>query len=319
MPVDTKFYDTLKVLPTASQVDIKKAYRNQAKVCHPDKGGDAEKMQKLNNAYEVLSDESKKQLYDKYGEKGLQDGASTGFDDIFSRIFTGGGFRFGQQRPQPQVPDNINHVYNVTLEQLCSNATVKLKYTVSLICKFSSVGNCNICNGTGNVMRVRQLGRGMIQQIRQVCSECKGLGKILSNCSKCTGGFVKEKKIVELHLTEKLPNKHKFRFYREGNQIINKAIGDFIVVLNYVKHPMFTVQNSNLLIHRTISLTEALTGYKEDITHPSSRIINIDTTGEIINPYDDYIVKKMGMTTSHNLHIKFKIVFPTKLDEFNLN
>jgi DnaJ-class molecular chaperone len=314
MPVDTKFYDMLKVSPTASQLDIKKSYKNLARIHHPDKGGSEEKMKEINNAFEILSDETKKQLYDKFGEKGVKNGGQQqGFSDIFTQMFSN-SFR-PQHQPQP-VQNNIEHIYNVTLEQLCRNVNVKLKYIASLLCAFCSFTVCNGCNGCGSLIKMKHIGPGMIQQIKQLCDKCKGIGKISTNCSKCTNGFVKENKIIQLSLSEKLQDKHQFRYKYAGNQIVNGELGDFIVTLNYVEHNIFTIQKSNLIIYRTISLLDAITGYKEDITHPSSRIINIDTTGDIINPYDDYTLKKMGMTSSHDLFIKFKIIFPTKLDDF---
>jgi DnaJ family protein A protein 2 len=310
MPVDTKFYDILKVSSIASQLDIKKAYKNLARIHHPDKGGSEKKMKEINNAFEILSNETKKQLYDKYGEKGIEKGGQQeGFVDIFARMF---GQR--QSRPQ-QVPQNMEYIYNVTLEQLCKNANIKLKYNVSLLCSMCSFISCDRCNGEGYIIRINSIAPGMIRQIRQSCDKCKGVGKVGSNCDKCVNGFVKEQKVVECSLSENLDDKYRFIFKNAGNQIISGGLGDFIVILNFVKHDIFTVKKSNLTIYRTISLSDALMGYKEDIIHPSSRIININTTGDIINPYDLYIVKKMGMSDSYDLFIKFKIIFPDKLDD----
>ncbi|CAB1323117.1 unnamed protein product [Coregonus sp. 'balchen'] len=101
--VDTKLYDILGVSPSASENDLKKAYRKLAKEFHPDKNPDAgDKFKEISFAYEVLTNPEKKELYDRYGEQGLREGGGggAGMDDIFSHIFGGGlfGFMGGQGR-----------------------------------------------------------------------------------------------------------------------------------------------------------------------------------------------------------------------------
>jgi DnaJ family protein A protein 2 len=91
---NTKFYELLGVDKNASMDDIKKAFRKLALKNHPDRGGDKEKFQELQNAYEVLSDKEKRDIYDKYGEDGLKEGGGGGgMDDIISQMFGGGGRR----------------------------------------------------------------------------------------------------------------------------------------------------------------------------------------------------------------------------------
>jgi DnaJ homolog subfamily A member 2 len=100
-----KFYDLLGVDQKASQDEIKKAFRKKALKEHPDKGGDPEKFKDLNVAYEVLSDPEKRDMYDKYGEEGLREGAGGGdMSDIFKMFGMGGGGRQKQSGPKKGKP-----------------------------------------------------------------------------------------------------------------------------------------------------------------------------------------------------------------------
>ncbi|KUF80850.1 Chaperone protein dnaJ 2 [Phytophthora nicotianae] len=124
-PVDNnKFYEALGVSKTATAAEIKKAYRKLALKNHPDKGGDPELFKTITVAYEVLSDPEKRELYDQYGEEGLQNGGG-GADasDLFSQFFRGQGGR----RPRgPQKGEDLTHPLKVSLEDLYNGKTVKL-------------------------------------------------------------------------------------------------------------------------------------------------------------------------------------------------
>ena len=310
--IETEFYDILGINPSASQTEIKKAFNKKALVCHPDKGGDEQEYKKLQEAYETISDPNKRSLYDKYGKNKGQNNSPFG-SDIFSNFFNM-GMNFGRNnKPREQIPDNIIHTQNVTLEQLCSHSIIKLKFTVERLCSCNSIKQCTKCNGTGSITQTRQIGLGMIQQSTHNCSSCLGSGKFFTGCSSCNKGFIQKEQIIEVNLHPSIQDNHTFTYKNSGNQISNKKIGDFCVTIKHIKHPIFTQNKFNLILHKTISLSDALKGYKEDIVHPSSQIINLDTTGNIINPYDDYILKNMGMTSSHNLHIKFHIIFPLNM------
>ncbi|RHY63694.1 hypothetical protein DYB35_006476 [Aphanomyces astaci] len=128
---NSAYYETLGVPKTASAADIKKAYRKLALKNHPDKGGDPELFKDITVAYEVLSDPEKRELYDKYGEEGLQQGGGGGHPgaDIFSQMFGGGG---GRPRG-PQRGEDLTHPLKVSLEDLYNGKTVKLAKKISLV------------------------------------------------------------------------------------------------------------------------------------------------------------------------------------------
>jgi len=114
---NTKFYTLLGVEKTASMDEIKKAFRKLALKNHPDRGGDKEKFQELQAAYEVLTDKEKRDIYDKYGEEGLKEGGggAHGMDDILGQMFGMGG-RSQQSGPKKMKP--MQHPLKVTLEEI---------------------------------------------------------------------------------------------------------------------------------------------------------------------------------------------------------
>lgn len=123
-PVDnTRYYKLLEVEKTATFDEIKKSYRKLALKHHPDRGGDKELFQEISNAYEILSDKDKRDLYDKVGEEGLKEGAGGrgggGMDDILSQMFGMGGR--GQGGPSgPKKGKPVMHPLKVTLEEIYS-------------------------------------------------------------------------------------------------------------------------------------------------------------------------------------------------------
>ncbi|RHY55157.1 hypothetical protein DYB38_008788, partial [Aphanomyces astaci] len=133
-PVDnTKFYETLGVPKNATAADIKKAYRKLALKNHPDKGGDPELFKDITVAYEALSDPEKRELYDQYGEEGLQHGGGGGHHggDMFSQMFGGRG---GGRPRGPQRGEDLTHPLKVSLEDLYNGKTVKLAVNRDVLC-----------------------------------------------------------------------------------------------------------------------------------------------------------------------------------------
>jgi DnaJ family protein A protein 2 len=320
MPIETEFYDILKINHNATQEEIKKAYKKLAVINHPDKGGKEEDFKKIIEAYENLSDPKKRSNYDNFGKNGITTTNRSQFEngkDMFSQFFSQMNMGRNQQTPSQQVPANITYVCNVTLEQLCSSNIINLKYLINRLCSCNSISECLNCKGTGTVTQIRQIGMGMIQQMSSHCILCKGTGRISNGCHKCEKGFVEETKKIQIQLNPSKRNNQQIIFPKDGSQISNGKIGDFIAIIKYINHPVFKLDNFNLLLDRTITLKQSLRGYQENILHPSGKIINIDTTGKIINPYDNYIVDNMGIGVSDKLLIKFKIVFPESLDLFD--
>merc|ERR1719414_1641239 len=121
----TKFYKLLEVDKSASEADIKKAYRKMAIKHHPDKGGDPEKFKEITRAYEVLSDSEKRSKYDRFGEEGLENDGGGDPSDIFESFFGGGRRGGGGARRRQKTKDVVQPV-KCTLEQLYNGQTKKM-------------------------------------------------------------------------------------------------------------------------------------------------------------------------------------------------
>ena len=220
MVCDTKFYDILGVSPTASEAELKKAYRKLALKYHPDKNPDAgDKFKEISQAYEVLSDSKKRAIYDEGGEQAIKEGMGRGGGgfsspmDMFNMFFGGGmAGGHGSQRSNKSRP--IVHKLGVTLEELFNGKTRKLAVTRDIQCVDcdgkggSNVLKCDVCRGSGMKVTMKQLGPGMIQQIQSPCGECGASGEKVDPAKRCKACSVKktikDKKILEASLDSNL-------------------------------------------------------------------------------------------------------------------
>lgn len=341
MSKETKLYEILDVSPSASPDEIKKAFRKKSLTHHPDKGGDPENYKKINGAYEILSDPEKRKIYNERGEDGLKNSGQMS-EDVLSKMFGnmfgggespfGGGFPFGGmpfggspfgrfntgffQNGNSKLEPSFT-TYKVTLEDLAKRRVVKLKITRDRVCpniNESEITPCFSCGGKGVKVRMNQLGPGMFQQIQSPCDTCKSKGKIYPTCDNCKEGRVQDSKVIELHLNPELENGYKYLFQNEGNNDFGKQAGDFIVVLQYEEHPVFRLDGMNLLYTHTLSLKEALCGYKLELTHPSGEIISIATSG-VTNPETVETIPHKGLSYQSNMIVKYRILFPASLTQ----
>eukprot|EP00744_Colponema_vietnamica_P000383 GILI01000678.1.p2 GENE.GILI01000678.1~~GILI01000678.1.p2 ORF type:complete len:432 (-),score=173.40 GILI01000678.1:570-1865(-) len=329
-PVDTnKYYEILGVEKTASTEEIKKAFRKAAVKHHPDKGGDVEKFKEMASAYEVLSDPEKRRIYDEFGEDGLKEGGGGGGDptDIFDLLMGGRRGRGGSGAPRQRKGEDVVHPITVTLEDIYNGKTTKLAVNKDVICSGcegkggDSVKECTSCNGQGVKIAIRQIGPGMITQQQVICKECSGEGKIISEkdrCQQCKGNkTVKERKVLEVFVDKGVPNNHKIVFAGEADQAPNTLPGDIIFVVKEKNHDVFTRKGADLVMEKSITLAEALTGFKFVLEHLDKRQLLIQSNpGEIIKPGDVKCVPDEGLPTHKNpflkgrLFIKFTIRFP---------
>lgn len=344
MVKETRFYDLLGVKPTANESELKKAYRRLALKYHPDKnpGPEAgEKFKEISMAYEVLSNEDKRRIYDQAGEQGIKEGGSGGHGsspmDIFDMFFGGGGFGgmggMGGRSRGPRRTKNLMHQLSVSLEEMYNGATRKLALQKNVICgdcdgaggKEGAVQRCPNCRGTGMQVRVQQLGPGMMQQIQSVCGECHGSGERIDpklRCKKCNGKKVtRERKILEVSVDKGMEDGQKITFSSEGDQEPGMEPGDIIIVLDEKEHPTFKRNGVDLIMKFNINITEALCGFKKAIKTLDDRNLIIQTIpGECIKTGDLKCVYGEGMPTYRNpfekgkLIIQFNVEFPESLD-----
>ncbi|KZT66872.1 hypothetical protein DAEQUDRAFT_729832 [Daedalea quercina L-15889] len=335
MVKETKYYDLLEASPTASEADLKKAYRKKALRLHPDKGGDPELFKEVTHAYEVLSDPQRRSIYDARGEAGLSEsGGMGGMDpqDLFSQLFGGGGFfGSGGRTPGPRKTKDLVHRVHVTLEDLYKGKTSKLSLTRNVICakcsgkggKEGAVQTCTACHGQGVRVTLRQMGP-MIQQIQQPCDTCSGTGEMISakdRCKTCNGKkVVSEKKMLEVHIDKGMKGGQTINFRGESDQAPGVAPGDVIIVVEEKPHDRFKRQGDDLVIDQEIDLLTALGGGQFAIKHLDDRALIVKINpGEVIKYNDLKVISGQGMPSYRHhepgdLFVHFTVRFPEQLD-----
>lgn len=300
---------------------------------HPDKGGDEERFKEITTAFEVLSDEEKRQLYDEYGEEGLREGAGGGGGnphDIFDAMFGGGGGMFGGGPRGPRKGDDVVHSLNVTLEDLYKGKMSKLaiiRNRVCVPCKGSgasspdAVRSCSTCDGSGVRIMLNQIGPGMVQQVQARCPSCQGAGETIADrykCTTCKGNKVsKERKVLEVYVGRGMQNGQKIVFTGEANENPGLVAGDVIVVLKQAQHKSFNRRGENLFVEREISLTDALCGFQFSIQQLDGRqLVVTSKPGSVIKPGELKTIPNEGMPIWKRsddrgyMFVKFTIAFP---------
>ncbi|KXS20433.1 DnaJ-domain-containing protein [Gonapodya prolifera JEL478] len=336
-PKETKLYDVLGISATASESDIKKAYRKLALQYHPDKNPDAgDKFKEISHAYEVLSDQQKRDVYDKYGEEGLSGeggpGGGISPEDLFSHFFGssmfGGGGGGRGKSSGPRRGKDMAHALKVSLEDLYKGKVSKLALQKQIICpkcegrggKEGASKTCGSCQGRGIKIIMRQIGP-MIQQLQQTCSDCGGEGEVIKEkdrCKNCTGKkVVQERKILEVNIDKGMQDGQRITFSGEADQSPGVVPGDIIIVVEEKPHPRFQRRGDDLYYQGKIDLVTALAGGQFTIPHLDDRVLVVNIIpGENIKPGDVKSINGEGMPVYRNpfqkgnLYVKFEIEFP---------
>jgi DnaJ-class molecular chaperone len=247
-------YSVLGIERDASPNEVKKAYRKLCLAHHPDKGGDTEKFQKINQAYEAITNP----------ERGDSDaGSSSAKSDIFDHLF---GRRSGAQESVGRKTANMRVQLKVTLEMFHSGSTRRFSLSRRKLCSSCEISSCSTCQGNGIRTMIRQIGPGMVQQIQMECSDCNRRGYVTTSvsgvCSFCEGngvGLVKE--TVSIYVEKGMYNGDKITLSEKGDEAPGCIAGDVTFVLAEEKHARFTRKGPDLLVKLDISLKQALCGF----------------------------------------------------------
>lgn len=277
------FYEVLGVERGASEADLKKAYRRLAMKYHPDRNpGDKEaedKFKEANEAYEVLSDASKRAAYDQYGHAGVDPnmggGAGAGFGgasfsdifgDVFSDFFGGGGAR-GGSRGGAQRGADLRYTLDLDLEEAVRGTTVTIRVPTLVGCKTCNGSGakpgttpvtCTTCGGIGQV----RMQQGFFS-VQQTCPRCHGTGKMISDpCGSCHGqGRVEEQKTLSVKVPAGVDTGDRIRLTGEGEAgSMGGPAGDLYVVVNVREHPIFQRDGKHLYCEVPISFADAALG-----------------------------------------------------------
>lgn len=311
------YYEVLGVSKTASDDELKKAYRALAKKYHPDMNpGDAEaekKFKEASEAYGILSDPQKRQKYDQFGHAAFEGGAdgaggfdfsSMDFGDIFGDIFGDlfGGGRSRRNSNGPMKGANIRVSVRVTFEEACFGAEKEIELTLKDECqKCHGTGakpgttpeTCPKCGGKGQVVFTQQSLFGSVRNV-QTCPDCRGTGKLIKEkCPDCYGtGYISSKKRINVSIPAGIDNGQSVRIRDKGEPGTNGGPrGDLLVEVLVSPNPSFERHGTDVVSNAPISYAKAVLG--GDV-----RIKTID--GEVI-----YTVKP-GTQTGTTVRLKGK-------------
>lgn len=282
-----EYYEILGVNENASQDEIKKAYKKKAKKYHPDSGNeeaDEEKFKKINEAYQILSDEEKRKKYDRFGKAGVNEEARRearqdfgNFEDLFSSIFGGG---FGSQRRSKRNKEkkgqDLRAKVSITLKEAFEGVEKSIKVNRFSECdKCGGAGTteegskvkCSTCDGSGRVRDAQRSAFGTQVTVRE-CPECNGMGEKIENpCNKCNGdGRHRENETISFEIPKGAESGQKLRVNGKGHAgVRGNPPGDLYVYVEVEEHELFERQEENLFYNLEISYPEASLGTKAKI------------------------------------------------------
>ena len=259
------YYDVLGVTKSAGKDELKKAYRKLAMKYHPDRNPDdaqaAEKFKELSEAYEILSDDQKRQTYDNFGHEGVNSsftssqGAADAFSDIFGDIFSdifGGG---STSRASSRGAD-LSYNLEINLEEAVFGKSLNIEIPSNERC--SGLWNrCSYCGGAG-VIRQQQ---GFFS-MQQTCPQCRGEGEVHdSNCSICNGvGYTTKNKKLSVKIPAGVDDGDRSRLSGEGELGRGGNRGDLYISINVKKHKIFERDGKHLYCEAPISFVDATLG-----------------------------------------------------------
>ena len=343
------YYEVLGVSKDADAKEIKKAYRKLAMKYHPDKNpGDKEaeeKFKEINEAYEVLSDETKRRNYDQFGHEGVNGqgfgGAGGfggqgfgGFDDIFGDIFGdmfGGGFSGGsrQRRRGPERGADIKQRVNISFEEAAFGKKVQVKINRSEECDQchgsgakpgTSKNTCPTCHGSGQVQSVQRTPFGNIASTR-TCSTCNGEGEVIdSPCSKCHGkGSIRKTKTIEVDIPAGIDNGQMIKLGGQGELGTRGGPrGDLYIEVNVQSHPLFTRDGYDVYLEMPITFAQATLGDKIQVPTLDGKVeyeVPEGTQTGTVFRLKGKGIPKLKSNVRGDQYVKVTVEIPKKLNE----
>ena len=343
------YYEILGVKKGASAEEIKKVYRQLAMKHHPDRVPEAEKKQaeerfkEISEAYGVLSDPKKRELYDQHGHAGIDQNytsedifrgadfssvfGGSGVDDILSQFF-GDSFGFGssgggrRQRRAARGRD-IQYELELTLEEAYKGLKKSIRVPRNEVCRDcqgtgakngTALADCETCGGQGQVM----MNSGFFR-LAQTCPACRGAGRIIKeNCPKCRGvGHTKEVRNIEVNLPPGLDNDSQMRLRGEG-EIGPGGPGDLYLFIRVKEHAKFRRVRSDLEMDQSVSFVKATLGAEIPIQTLAGQITMKLPAGTDSGKV--FRLKAKGMPDVHDpaafgdLYVRVMVEVPKKLN-----
>jgi molecular chaperone DnaJ len=291
------YYDALGLAKDASEADIKKAYREKAKLLRLDMYRDVKKKEseeefkRIAEAYEVLSDSQRRAQYDRYGHAGPDQGFTFGdsdfhrardayrefgfggFDNLFDLFFRQGGTSSGARQHRVRRGESIEYKLRITLEDAAHGTRMTITVPRMVDCVTcsgsglepgSSKKTCSTCRGRGQIEYRQQSLLGSFINVR-ACPDCRGSGEVIENpCHKCRGsGRLKEKSKISISVPDGVDNGSRLRLRGQGNAGLEGGPnGDLFIVIELIDHPSLLRDGRNIHSKMAISYPSAALGTK---------------------------------------------------------
>lgn len=328
---ELNYYEVLEISKTSDKEIIKKAYRKLALKYHPDRNADdkeaEEKFKLINEAYQVLSDDNRREIYDKYGKAGLENSGFSGFSgkdfgdvfgdigSIFESVF---GQGFSQRRQRSEFEDDIALELNLSFKEAVFGCKKEIKNKYKKYCQAckgsgaKSKEKCKYCGGEG-----RLYSRNGFMTFTQTCSHCLGSGEMIKDkCSACNG---KKYSIAEetfsIDIPEGIDTDNRIRASQRGNELPNGKRGDLYIVINVEEDDHFIRDGSDVYIEIPVFFTNIILG--STIKVPSLRgelelKIPQNTQDKERFVFKDEGVKQLNSSNKGRFIVQIKIMYPSE-------
>jgi molecular chaperone DnaJ len=276
-------YEVLGVGRSATADELKKAYRKLAMQFHPDRNKEsdaADRFKEVNHAYEVLSDNAKRERYDRFGHAGVDGGAGPqgfdgfsnnfeGFGDIFDAFF--GGSRSGRRRSGPTRGADLRYSLDLAFEEAVFGAEKEITYKRAETCaECTGTGAapgtepevCGTCSGAGEIRRAQQSVFGQFVNVT-ACPRCKGEGRVIASpCVQCRGvGLQRNDRTIKVTIPRGVDNGSQIRITGEGEGgPRGGGAGNLYVVLNVKPHKLFERVEDHILYELPVNMAQAALG-----------------------------------------------------------
>ena len=333
------YYEVLGVERSASDAEIKRAFRKLAQQWHPDVNTEPEaqeRFKEINEAYQVLSDPDRRQRYDTFGRAGVggETGAGGfegfgGFSDIFDAFFGGGAASSAARRGRPQPGADLRYDLRITFEEAIRGTEKEIEFPVLLKCETCG-GNgaepgtepitCPQCNGRGEIRSVRQTMLGQMVNV-SACPRCRGEGKIVETpCHTCHGeGRTEQRRTLRVTIPAGIDEGHQIRLSNEGEVGPRGGPpGSLYVAVHVQPHPSLTREGTELYYEAKVSIAQAALGTRIKVpTVEGEEEVEIKAGTQ---PGTEIRLRGKGVPHLRrgqrgDLHVMVDVVVPTRLSK----